>query len=720
MSDTQLVWGLAESGCLRAAVIGAGSMGAGIAAQFANAGVQVDLLDMTTDRAEAGIAAQLKAGGFMGAEAAGRVRPGNTETDLARLADADWIIEAVIEDLAIKRALYARITPHLKAGAVVSSNTSTIPRAALVEGQTAAFADAFVISHFFNPPRHMPLLEIVAPEGSAAARFAAQAGRVALGKTVIDCRDTPGFIANRIGCAWMSVAMVQAARLGLGVEMADAVHTAFGIPKTGVFGLIDLVGIDIVPHVWGSLMRALPGDDTINRFDLPGLPAMQALIAAGHFGRKSGAGFYRKGAAGPEVFDLARLTYTPATGFAPSDLPGGGRDLPALLADDGMAGAYARAVLSAVMAYAQTHAPAIAPSPQAVDTAMELGYAWRTGPFRLLAGLDAASRERLGGLAAPALQRDGAGADRLTRAKTGAPIAANGAAALWDIGGGLGCLEIQTKMNAIDAGVLDMIETALDRAVGQFSGLVIGNHNARAFSAGANLSTMAAMIEAAHWAGIESFIARGQAVYAALRAAPVPVVAAMRGVALGGGCELAMHCTATLAHAEAKVALPEHMVGLLPAWGGSTRLLARSGAQGAFAAAMLTRPPGSAREAGALGLLDPAQPIAMHADDVLDAAAALAERLVPGHAAPAPAALVAAGPDAAQALLAPLTLSDADRLIAKQIAFVLTGGQATAGSPLTEDDLRALEREGFLALARLPMTLDRIRHMLKTGKPLKT
>ena len=394
--------------------------------------------------------------------------------------------------------------------------------------------------------------------------------------------------------------------------------------------------------------------------------------------------------------------------------------MPALLADDGVAGTYARAVLSDVLAYAQTHAPAIAPSPAAVDTAMELGYAWRMGPFRLLAGLDAASRDRLGGLAAPALQRDGAGADRLTRAKTGAPIESNGAAALWDIGGGLGCLEIQTKMNAIDAGVLDMIEAALDRAVGQFSGLVIGNHNARAFSAGANLSTMAAMIEAAHWAGIESFIARGQAVYAALRAAPVPVVAAMRGVALGGGCELAMHCTATLAHAEAKVALPEHMVGLLPAWGGSTRLLARRGAQGAFAAAMLTRPPGSAREAGALGLLDPAQPIAMHADDVLDAAAALAERLVPGHAAPAPARLIAAGPDAAQALLASLTLSDADRLIAEQIAFVLTGGQATAGSALTEDDLRALEREGFLALARLPLTLDRIRHMLKTGKPLKT
>lgn len=722
MSDAGLFWGVEHSGCRRAAVIGAGSMGAGIAAQFANAGVPVDLFDMTADRAAAGIAAQLRAGGFMGAEAAALVTPGSVETDLDRVSGADWIIEAVIEDLAIKRALYARLAPLIQPGAVLSSNTSTIPRAALIEGQPEGFAERFVISHFFNPPRHMQLLEIVAPPGNAAAAFATRAGRVVLGKTVIDCRDTPGFIANRIGCAWMSVAMVQAARLGLGVEMADAVHTVFGIPKTGVFGLLDLVGIDIVPHVWGSLMRALPAGDTINRYDLPALPAVQALIGAGRFGRKSGAGFYRKGETGPEVFDLARLDYVPASGFGPGDLPGGGRDLPALLADPGPAGRYACAVLAEVLAYAQTLAPEIAGDPAAVDTAMELGYAWRSGPLRLLAGLDDTARARLGGLAAPALRRDSGPADRLARAKAGSSaVAENGAAALWDIGAGLGCLEIQTKMNAIDAGVLDMIETALDRAVGQFQGLVIGNHNARAFSAGANLTTMAAMIEAENWRGIEAFITRGQAVYAALRAAPVPVVAAMRGVALGGGCELAMHCTATMAHAEARVSLPEHMVGLLPAWGGSTRLLARCGQAGhAFAAAMLTRPPGSAREAAALGLLDPAQPVVMHADDALDAAAALAEALAPGYAPPPPATLTAAGAELAEALVAALPLSDADRLIARQIAHVLTGGTAAPGTPLTEDDLRALEREGFVALARLPRALDRIRHMLKTGKPLKT
>ncbi|MDF2141868.1 3-hydroxyacyl-CoA dehydrogenase/enoyl-CoA hydratase family protein [Paenirhodobacter sp. CAU 1674] len=746
MAAVRLAEGVAQTGCLRAAVIGAGSMGAGIAAQFANAGVSVDLLDIPAPearnaRAEAGIANQIKAGGFMGADPVALVRAGNVEDDLGRLAEADWIIEAVIENLAVKRDLYARIEPLLKPGAVVSSNTSTIPRAALIEGRRPAFAEAFIISHFFNPPRHMALLELVAPAGSPAVGFAAQAGRMALGKTTIACRDTPGFIANRIGCTWMSVAMVEAIRLGVSIEQADAVHQAFGVPRTGVFGLADLVGIDMIPSIWGSLMQALPADDTINRFDLPGLALVQAMIAAGRFGRKAGAGFYRKGADGQmQVIDPATGDYMALTGFGAANLPGGGRDLEALLADQTALGAYARAVLGTVLRYAQDHAEAIADRPADIDVAMELGYAWRRGPFKIRDGLSDAGLAALdAGLtrtpATPGLAS--AAQDRLAQAKARASsITENASAALWDLGDGIACLELRTKMNAIDSGALDMIATTLDCVGGRIRALVIGNHDPRAFSAGANLAAMAALIEAGDWAALEAFVARGQGLYAGLRAAPVPVVAALRGLALGGGCELTLHCSASVAHAEAKLSLPEYAVGLLPAWGGCTRLLARAQAHGdargelqhAFAALRLKRPADSAREAVALGLLAPDSPVVMHPGDTFDTAVALAESLIAGYAPPAPVSLHTAGAEAADTLLAPLQarhaagdLSAADLSVAATIATVLTGGaEATPGAEIDEDAMRVLERAAFMALARDPLTLARIGHMLRTGKPLRT
>ena len=746
MAKLRKAWGVAETGCQRAAVIGAGNMGAGIAAQFANAGIEVDLLDMPAAgaarnaRAEAGIANQINAGGFMGAGTVALVHPGNIEDDLSRLAKADWIVEAVIEDLAIKQALYARIEPLLQPDAILSSNTSTIPRAALVAERGAGFADQFVISHFFNPPRYMPLLELVAPHGSKAGASAAQVGRVALGKTVIECRDTPGFIANRIGCTWMSIAMVEAIRLGLSIEQADMVHTAFGVPRTGVFGLADLVGVDLIPHVWGSLMRALPGGDTINRFDLPGLPLVQSLISSGRLGRKSGAGFYRKSSTGAaEVIDTVSGTYKPATGFSMADLPGSGTDLEALLADETGLGAYARSVLGEVLRYVQDHAAAIAQSGEDVDKAMELGYAWRKGPFKLRDSLSDAALASLDLQRAPVMAPSFTPrqTDRLSRAKAlGQPIAANPSAALWDIGDGLACLEIETKMNTIDAAVLDMLETALD-ALGGHKALVIGNQNARAFSAGANLAEIARLIEAESWAKLARFTARGQLLFARLRKAPVPVVAAIKGVALGGGCELALHCTATVSHSETRIALPEHLVGLLPAWGGCTRLLARAQAlytgpeqQAAalshvFQALCLARPAGSAREAAEWGFLDPAQPIVMQAEDTLEAAASLSLQLAENYMPPSPARLQIEGASAAKELMAPAQarqaagdFSAADLAVITRIAFVLTGGTAAAGD-VDETYLRDLEREAFAKAARDPMTLLRVRHMLATGKPLK-
>ncbi|MBW6493333.1 MAG: 3-hydroxyacyl-CoA dehydrogenase family protein [Burkholderiaceae bacterium] len=393
-------------GIRRAAVIGAGPMGAGIAAQFANGGVPVDLLDVAgpdTDRdapALAGLARVQAANAFATPEAAALVRVGNVDDHMNRLAEADWIVEAVVERLEVKRALFARIEAARKPGSLVSSNTSTLLRADLVAAMSATFAKDFVIMHYFNPPWIMRLVELVGgpqtPPGMLAR--ASAANRDLLGKVPVICRDTPGFNANRIGCFWMAMAAREAMRLGLGAQQADAVHAAFGIPRTGVFGLFDLIGIDLVPHVWGSLLRSLPADDDFQRFDITTEPLFRSLVATGRHGRKTGGGFYRKGSSGArEVLDLVSGDYT-AELPAPV-LPGGG-NLAALVADPGVLGHFARAVLIHVIAYAATHAPDIADDVSGVDTAVELGYSWREGPFRLA--------DRLGvGTIAAALRAEG-------------------------------------------------------------------------------------------------------------------------------------------------------------------------------------------------------------------------------------------------------------------------------------------------------------------------
>src|SRR5690606_18100927 len=336
--------------------------------------------------AEAGIVRQLKAGGFMHPDAAKLVRPGNTEDDLDLLADADWIVEAVIERIDIKRDLYRKIASVRKADAVVSSNTSTIPLAQLVEGMDHDFAAHFLITHFFNPPRIMQLVEIVASAANAPETVAhiKNACETILGKTVVDCRDTPGFIANRIGCYWLAAGVLEARKMGLTIEEADAVNAAFGIPRTGVFGLLDLIGLDLIPNIWGSLMHALPAGDAAHRQDLPGDSTVRKLLEQGRFGRKSGSGYYRMNPDKTrEASDLESGEFRAEIPFAASSLPGGGRNLTALLDAGDKYGAYAWQVFKEILVYSATHAPEIAGDVEAIDKAMELGYGWKHGPFRL-------------------------------------------------------------------------------------------------------------------------------------------------------------------------------------------------------------------------------------------------------------------------------------------------------------------------------------------------
>lgn len=723
------VIGAKETGVARVAVIGAGSMGGGIAAQFANAGIPVDLLDMAGEGnrnapAETGLARQLKAGGFMDPSAAANVTCGNIDDHLDRLSQADWIVEAVIEDLAIKQDLFRKIETVRKPGCILSSNTSTIPRADLIAGMGERFARDFVITHFFNPPRVMQLVEIVtAPETDPKIdRDVHAAARALLGKTVVDCRDTPGFIANRIGCFWMAAAALEAKRLGLTVELADAVNAALGIPRTGVFGLFDLVGIDLVPHVWGSLMASLPDDDALQGFDLPGDPTFRALIDAGRFGRKAGAGFYRKAQDGSrEALDLATGDYRPAE---KPDLPGGGRDLKALLADTGPAGTYAKALLEAVIGYASDHAADLADDPAAIDTAVELGYSWRQGPFKL------ASATGLFPQAPKGVEAGSGGVSALPL------LFGNDCASVHDMGDGVACFRMHTKMNSFHPDVFEVLDWAVTNAGHAFDALVLGNDDPRAFSVGADLSFILSMIDTGGTTALGDYIRRGQTLFLALRRCPVPVVAAVHGFALGGGCELSLHADTVIAHAGANMGLPETKVGLIPAWGGCTTLLARSQARGggpvmearrAFDAILPGTIFGSALQAKSVGVLRAGDGIVMHRGDLLPAAKARALAMIDGYTPPEPVFLTVGGPSAKAGVMAALSaemhagrITGTDHMMADVLADILTGGpDADMTRMMTEEEVMALERAALVDLVTRPTTRDRMDHMLKTGKPLR-
>ncbi len=384
-------------------VIGAGTMGAGIAAQVANAGVPVLLLDIVRDPANRNAVAQgaldrlakAEPAAFMSKRAAKLVEVGNIEDDLPRVAECDWVIEAIVERLDLKHALYEKLEGVRRPGTAVSSNTSTIPLEQLIAGRGEGFARDFLITHFFNPPRYMRLLEVVAGPASDAALVAKVSDFAdrALGKTVVRAKDTPGFLANRVGTFWIQQAINAAIDLGLSVEEADAVvGKPMGVPKTGVFGLVDLVGIDLMPHLKASLTATLPQDDAYRAIAIDH-PLIMKMIADGYTGRKGKGGFYRlnrEAGKRKEAIDLATGEYRAAA--KPPSLPGAVfKDLKALVGLPGKLGAYAWAVLAPTLSYAASLVPSASDDIVAIDVAMKLGYNWKSGPFELIDKLGTAS-----------------------------------------------------------------------------------------------------------------------------------------------------------------------------------------------------------------------------------------------------------------------------------------------------------------------------------------
>ena len=768
----------------KVAVIGAGVMGAGIAAHVANAGIPVVLLDnVAKDNpnrnaiAEGAVARMLKAdpAPFMSKAAAKLVATGNIDDHLDLLAECDWIVEAVIERLDVKQSLYARIERVRKPGSVVSSNTSTIPLATLVQGLPDSFAQDFVITHFFNPPRYMRLLEVVggAKTRAEALDTVSRFADMSLGKSVVRCKDRPGFIANRLGVYWLQAAVVEAVDAGLDIEDVDAiVGRPMGIPKTGVFGLLDLVGLDLMPHVNASLAAALPKDDPFHALNRP-LPLVEKMIADGFTGRKGKGGFYRvnreKNKA-KESIDLATGEYRATRKADVEAVKAMGRKLTRLLDYDSNHGRYAWRVLGQTLAYAAALVGDAADEVEAIDEAMRLGYNWKFGPFELIDQVGAdwlAAKLEATGMPVPAILKTAQGrtfyrVENGTRQVLGMdgqyrdlvrapgvvmladiklksqPVLKNGSAALWDIGDGVACFEFTSKMNALDPDIMDLLTKSIRRVKKDFKALVIYNEGSN-FSVGANLGLALFAANIAAWAEIENMVAAGQQAYKALKYAPFPVVGAPSGMALGGGCEILLHCDAVQAHAETYMGLVEVGVGLLPGWGGCKEMLTRWSTLGrlpkgpmpavgkAFELISTATVAKSAAEAKEMLFLRPHDGITMNRYRLLADAKAKALQLAEDYVAPEPPApLTLPGPSGKVALEMAVAgfrrLGKAtahDEVVSGAVAGVLTGGDTDVIAQVDEDALYELERESFMRLVRHPGTLARVEHMLMTGKPLR-
>lgn len=788
-------------GIKKVAVLGSGVMGSGIAAHVANAGIPVVLMDIVKPGeknrnalCEGAVERLLKSSpaAFTHKDKAKLITCANFEDDLKLLSDCDWIIEAVLEKIEVKQDVYKKIDSVRKPSCVISSNTSTLPLHELTAGLSTGFAEHFMITHFFNPPRYMRLLEVVkGPKISQGAYDAiCHFADVKLGKGIVPCKDTPGFIANRIGVYWLMLGLLEAIRLGVSPEQADAVMgKPAGIPKTGVFGLFDLIGIDLMPLIAKSMLHSLPKDDPfVVLYQEPEL--VKKMIADGYTGRKGKGGFYRvrkitNNSGGDkkikEVIDLKTGEYHEQSKKVElASVEAAKAGLSALINHKDIGGQYARSVLLGTLHYAASLIPEIADDVATVDAAMRMGYNWKYGPFEMIdrIGVDVfiealkadgrtippiiekakgktlykiEERKRLGFAASGQYQPiiPPAGSLMLADVKLGQkPVTKNGSASLWDLGDGIACLELTSKMNSVDPDILEMIQTSIDTVKKDFKGLVIGG-DADNFSVGANLGLVLMAANMAAWKQLGEIIRAGQQAVMALKYSPFPVVSSLSGMALGGGCEIILHSNAVQAHVESYPGLVEVGVGLIPAWGGCKEMLLRhlgekKGSSGgmfsnlmatggampaiskAFEQIALAKVATSADEAREAKILREDDAISMNRVRVLADAKARALAMSKGYKAPEPAVLHLPGATAKVALSMALEgfrvagkATPHDVTVCKMLATVLSGGDTDMSEPLSEQQLLDLEFEAFMELVKTKPTLDRIEHMLETGKPLR-
>jgi 3-hydroxyacyl-CoA dehydrogenase len=762
----------------KVAVIGAGTMGAGIAGQVANAGVEVWLLDLPGDDnpnalAERGLERLRDPNqpGLISKDAEAFIHLGNTRDHFAELADCDWVAEAVVERLDIKKGLYQRLDAVCHERAIITSNTSTIPIRLLVEDMPLAFRQRFAITHFFNPVRFMRLLELVRGEDTDAAVIDELANfcEQQLGKGVVPCRDTPGFLGNRVGVFTIQCALQAAIDMDLTPLEADAIFgRPMGIPKTGVFGLYDLIGIDLMSDVVQSLVNILPADDPFHA-EATKIPMMTQMIAGGQTGNKQGKGFYRDGEAGREVLDFETLQYRPAPR---PNLPLAERaeqqGVGLLLDDDSRYGQFAWRVLSRSLGYAAALIPEVGDDPVAIDDAMKLGYNWIQGPFEMLdeIGVDRFI-ERLQNEQRPVpeflaeargssfyrvadgelqARRHGGGWQAIRRPdgvirfsekrQTLTPRNTCAVASWYDLDG-IALVEFHSKANALDADSMAILDDALGAVEANgMRGLIVHN-DAQHFSCGVNLQAVRNFFRREDMDGLDRFLADFQKTVHRMQTASFPVAAAPVGMSIGGGFEVVLHAKQVICHANSVTGLVESLVGVVPGGGGCKETLYRwiellqcgdDISEACWKAFMnlgygkTATSPVIARKQAMLRAHDR---FVINRDRILaEAIAAIddASGQVPFER----PALVMPGRPIFREMVKWLEDSRDKGLfmphdvnVGTEMARIVTGGDIDPGSLCSEQDFYDAERRSFLTLINTEATRARINSMLDAGAPVR-
>jgi len=802
----------------RAAVIGAGTMGAAIAGHLANAGIPVTLLDivppdlkpaeMTNPKArnrivQAGFDRMVKSkpDNLFTSETANLITLGNLEDDFdAAISTADWVIEVIVEKLEMKQALMARIDAvrrktgdSSRAASLITSNTSGLLIGAIADGRSLDFRQHFMGTHFFNPPRYMKLVEVIPTPDSLpdAVAFIKRFCERSLGKGVVVCKDSPNYIANRIGQIAASYTIDYGLANDYTIEEVDALTgELIGRPKMGTFRLADLAGIDVAYYVSKNLYALLPNDPDRDILASPRLIALfEGMLSRNWLGNKTNQGFYKQvaGAGGAKEFwHLNPTTFE----YEPAQKPrwtsvGEHRNKPlaerlrAMVAADDRAGQLIWFVLSRTLAYAANQVPAISDTVEAVDQALRWGFNWELGPFEIWDALgvpETVKRMEADGLKiAPWVKqmvarghrhfysREGDylfhyrplrrqfEADDLDENLISLPmwkerrhhrlIERNPSASLLDMGDGVLLVEFHSKMNALDDDITKMIELGMDRLRTDFEGMVIGNQGEQ-FCVGANLAAIGMGAQMKQWKQLDLAVSRLQETLQRVRRANKPVVTAPFGLTLGGGAEVAMAGDRVVATAETYMGLVEVGVGLIPAGGGCKEIVRRLVSphmkvdnpfpgpwlQNAFMTVGQARVSTSAEEARNIGFLSPDDVVVMNKDYLLaEAKREVIAMASAGYKADHPVRnCYAAGRDALANLMIGIHLmqeggfiSAYDALVGRKLAYVLCGGDISQPQWVDEQYFLDLEREAFLSLLGEPKTLERIFHMLQTGKPLR-
>ncbi len=787
----------------RVVVIGSGTMGGALAAHFANAGMSVSLLDIVPTQlnadeqkknltlehpavrnriVNAGMHAVLKSkpAALFAPSVAERIRVGNLQDNFDFIAEADWILEAIVENLELKRALMERIDAARKSESIITTNTSGIPIAAIAKGRSKSFRQHFLGTHFFNPPRYMKLLEVIpGPDTSRkVVKFVKQFGEDVLGKGVVICKDRPNFIANRLGSFLGTYAMRYAYENDYRVDEVDSfTGPEIGHPKTATFRLCDLVGVDIMYHVADNLYNAVADDEA--RADLKPPEFLKLMVERKMLGNKTGGGFYKevREESGKKKFyalNLKTFEYEkPEKFFFDSvgnaemveTLP---EKLRAMTTGDDRAAKFVWDTTAHYLAYASHRVPEIADDIVSIDNAMKWGFAHDAGPFEtwdMLGVQETVARmEREDIAVAPWVKEMLANgnasfyqngsyydvASQTYKAIAKAPnvivlkntrvLTENESATLRDLGDGVACLEFHTKMNALDDNIITVADAALAEVDRNFVGMVIGNQGEH-FSAGANVLSVGLAAENAEWDQINAVTKALQDFLMRVRYNPKPIVTAPFGYTLGGGCEVAMAGSRIVAHAESYVGLVEVGMGLIPAGGGVKEMLRRVVApamqtqnadalpflQRVFETVGTAKVATSAEEAKQMGFFGPDTRVVMNRDQLIaQAKQTVLHMAAENYQAPARAKIYAAGERALAAMriaiysmLSGKYISEYDAFVGEKLAYVLCGGNLTAPAWVDEQYILDLEREAFVSLCGQEKTRERIWHFLNTGKPLR-